>query len=686
MGKGKRNKLTTLSKEAEDRYNHPEKYQSQKSKDASAKKGGFPSWAMKLTVIVLAVILVGSLALSFIYERGIILRSKTAYESANYEVDGMMMQYFFRYQYQNHYQTYAQYVANIWGNVTSQQQLETYMGYFGWSVKTGYALDDEVNNKYSGSSTASKDSEAMALRGGKVYTWWDYYMDAAIKQVKETLIYCEAAKADTTFTLPEEVEGEIEEIVKSIKDAAKAAGYTTNAYLAANYGIGVRMKDIKKALELSFIASEYAEYKEGVIEGAITGTEINGKYEENKYKYQYVDYLSLNLSLVYSEIKDEFINRLGDDITKAQEDFATEWARTAFDVRKAHLEQLVPKFEGADEATFKKLALEAYGYLYYFEVFDYQKDKHDEAKMKEYIQTAVEKALVAEKPIELQKDETKNTYAERIENRLFTELENMLQEDKKIDNISKDLAKWLFKVVDPVTGEICVIVAQNGEETVVHTFPEVEYVVEEDKEDESDDDHDDHDHEEEDKKEEDKKEDGKDEDDKNKDEYLGKTFSVIAARRESIAARKENHTLDLGYILFEKSKEGKEAAEKFLKEFKEAGKLTAEEFEKLAEKYENGNFATVENYIEGSFEYDELDDWAYGSEENRVKTGEVLELMNALSEVAYNCVVFAFEQGDVSWEAEVRAVILEEKYTAWETEVTKNTTVTANNATLGSIK
>ena len=115
MGKGNRNRQRNQQTAAEDRYNHPEKYQKKGKKNAK-QKGGMPAWGNVLAMVLVAVILLGSISLTVIYKNGVVLRAQTALKSDHYKITGTMMQYYYYYQYQQTYSYYYQMAESYLGS------------------------------------------------------------------------------------------------------------------------------------------------------------------------------------------------------------------------------------------------------------------------------------------------------------------------------------------------------------------------------------------------------------------------------------------------------------------------------------------------------------------------------------------------------------------------------------------
>ena len=685
MGKGNRNRRVSLQNEAEDRYNHPEKY-AKKSANKSKGGSGLPAWGTKLAVAVIAVLLVASLLLIGIQNTAVLLRTRTVLETEHYEVDGAMMQYFFRYQYQQQIQTYSQYLSFM-----SVSQLAQY----GLIPNTAYAFDDEANNAYKNAPVLKDDngkelkdangnklydSEAISLRGGKIYTWWDYLMDAALKQVKETLVYCEAAYAENYKTLDSlnlEAKAEIDETMKDLKATAKAAGYSLNAYVANLYGAGISAKDVRKCLEISYIASEYASLKNEEFEAAIIDKDIEDKYNANTKDYLFADYVTLNMSLVFDELKSEYLEYLENedkDITTEDNQAAVKKVEIRFTTIRKALQEIAASINAeSDVEAVKQAVYKAYAYHYYFEQYDAQDSKVEfsEEEMNLAVAYALKQMAEGKEGADIEKDKDASL-ADRVFNRVYHESKSMEKTDVANDDISDaDIAKWLFEATNHVVGGILVSVDDSVAGDTNVSFPEATYPesdkTEEEKEEEKEETK-------EEEKEEEKKEEEKD--DGTKSEYDGQTYSITIICLTSVPARDENNSFDIGYIVVgadhehtagESHVEPKDDAKALLEQFLAAGNFTVEAFEKFAKENERDGFTTIEDYLKGSLGQDEVDEWVY-DDERELKSGEVIEIKSG-GEVSYYLVCVCLGEGEQIWKVQVKNDIVDEKFEEFDKSI-----------------
>ena len=204
------------------------------------KKNGMPSWALNLITIAVAVVIFASVAVSLLVSNGVFSRMQTAAKSDNFRVDGNMMQYFYNTQYS-----------------TFVSQNQSYLTYYG--IDTGASLKDQPMDK--------NKPEAG--------TWFDHILTLTKSYVTEMLAYCEEAEA-RGIKLDDEDRHEIEHAIEDIEYYATLYGYTnTNNYISALYGNGMKMKDLRKAMELDTLATKCAKLVGDEIKATITDDVIN---------------------------------------------------------------------------------------------------------------------------------------------------------------------------------------------------------------------------------------------------------------------------------------------------------------------------------------------------------------------------------------------------------------------------
>lgn len=211
-----------------------------------------------ICVILAAVLILGLVVYNRFVDSGYFLRSTTAAESENFEVDNAMMTYFFH----SNYQTYAAYAS--------------YLG-----------IDTSVSLK----------AQECSLSSGS--TWFDYFASITKSYVNELLALCEAAKANGVV-LDDADYASIDDSISTLEETANAYGYTINQYLITAFGAGVNTKDVKNCLELTALASKYStDFMNSL---TYSDERLEAYYEANSADFEGVDVIAITIpSSTYQE-------------------------------------------------------------------------------------------------------------------------------------------------------------------------------------------------------------------------------------------------------------------------------------------------------------------------------------------------------------------------------------------------
>ena len=199
MGKGNRERLKKAQAAAE--LENVSAFKKKKQKKSA------PTWVYTAAVVLVLVLLVGVLAGSMVSNSGLFLRSTDVVESDNYSVDGAMLSYYF-YGYYNSFLNYVGNYASMVGLDTSQ------------------SLKDQAYGET---------------------TFFDYFMDQALAQAENIVLFCEEADA-RGIKLTEEDYAEIDASLVALADAAIQSGYTPATYISMIYGAGCKEKDVRRAI------------------------------------------------------------------------------------------------------------------------------------------------------------------------------------------------------------------------------------------------------------------------------------------------------------------------------------------------------------------------------------------------------------------------------------------------------
>lgn len=281
------------------------------------KQKGMPSWAVTLLTVVITVSIVCSAVLLALSSNGVFGRMKTAMKSEDYKVNQNTFSYFFKANYANF-----------------QTEYESYLNYF--SLDTTKSLKDQPY----GGSEGDYAYETYYL-GAFEGTWYDYFMEQATSQVKTTLIYCEAADV-LGIELDDEDKASIDSNIETLESTAALYGMSLNTYIAATYGSGVNVKDIRKGLELSALATKCSEVIAEQVSDSVTDSMIDEEYADNKVDYDLIDYMMYTVSVKYDDAVKAV---LGDDYTDNYELTETQEA----EVKEKYIELIADAEALADQ-------------------------------------------------------------------------------------------------------------------------------------------------------------------------------------------------------------------------------------------------------------------------------------------------------------------------------------------------
>lgn len=239
MGKGKRAREARAGKREEMKKAALKKIRRQKISKAIT---------VVVSVLIIAAIVVG-IAYSTVASTGYFLRNAVAMSTENYQVDNAMMTY---------------YTKSIYYSMQS---------YFSSMIDSSKSLDSQ---EYGDG------------------TWLDYFLSQAQNEAETMLLSAEKAK-EAGMTLSDDGKATIDESIETMKADAKENDVSFATYLTKVYGEGIKEKDVRRAMELSMLASEYQEkyYEDN---GEYTDEEIQTYFDENKSNYIKADYLTYSFS------------------------------------------------------------------------------------------------------------------------------------------------------------------------------------------------------------------------------------------------------------------------------------------------------------------------------------------------------------------------------------------------------
>ena len=279
-------------------------------KRSAAQKRQMPTWVGTLIVVaVLAAVAIFSV-FCILNSRGVFLRNKTLYETDHFEITVPMMSYMVYSEYQNHLNTYQ-----------NSGYMQYVSGKGGSGVQTSVPLREQYYSKETNETTGVTTT----------VTWFDYFAGRAVTSIEQILVLCEQAHR-FNIVLEESDYAEIDNAINMIELYAAYNNYTTSGYLAAMYGRGVGLKDVRAMMELSQLASKCTEHQMGQFEGAITDTRLEQYYNDNKTTLDiYVDYIAYTFEVSFKA--SDAADKNAEEYTKYEEKKAT-YAKYVEDCRR----------------------------------------------------------------------------------------------------------------------------------------------------------------------------------------------------------------------------------------------------------------------------------------------------------------------------------------------------------------
>lgn len=276
MGKGQRSRIARADEMA--------------AKKAAAKKKERQNKITRVITIVTAIVLVVAVAGMIIYttvnsnnrNNGTYLKKDIAVESTSYSFNNAQQMYFF----QNYYSSFV-------------NQYSDYLSYFG--------LDTDTSLKEQTSPYTDDDGNTMS--------WYEYFMQATIDQVEQSVILAEAA-LEAGLSLSEDEQADIENTLSQITPE--------------NFAPGLTEDEVRECLEMTLLASNYsAQITEGI---EYTDADIEQYYSANKNDYDMVNYRMYSFSYADESDEEEDSDAISKEDAKKLADSlaATEGDETAY--------------------------------------------------------------------------------------------------------------------------------------------------------------------------------------------------------------------------------------------------------------------------------------------------------------------------------------------------------------------
>lgn len=143
-------------------------------------------------------------------------------------------------------------------------------------------------------------------------SWHQYLVDYVRDSIVSNTAAYEAALADENFSIPEEMQKDLNTLEDQLKEVAESNDYTIEEYIELMYGEGMDFETIHKMTEFQYIAYAYQDQKYNSIE--VSEEEMKAYYEENKNDFDTVNFR------YYSSMYGDEEDSITEEEAKAQAD------------------------------------------------------------------------------------------------------------------------------------------------------------------------------------------------------------------------------------------------------------------------------------------------------------------------------------------------------------------------------
>ena len=574
---------------------------------APKKNNGMPSWALNLITIVVTVAILFSVVFMLMTSNGVFGRMSTAMRSDNFRVSRNMMDYYFQTQY---------------NNFVSQNS--SYLSYYG--LDTSLSLKDQYFDTTEGSET----------------TWFDYMMDQTKVQVEEILIYCEEAK-ERGIELDEEDYEAIDTELETYETYAEMYGYDTNSYIAQIYGKGMKLKDIRAAMELSSLASKCSEEIGVKLESDITDDDIKERYDSDSQKFNNVDYSYYTFTVSFEDAVVEVLGKdhKEEDVETNKADIIAKYKEMIEDAKEKAAALLTA--DGADafkNSVVTELVSDAWDDNYETSLESSEVKEGDELSPEN---TATVKAIVVGNLVKLIIDEGEFKSEDVVsdDGKLFGASIEGVTFSEEYATLLEEVASTVFTSAQSKSATYFVEKA-----TYTDSDDAIEWAFEDDR------------------KAGDTKTieegDGADGAEMSEDPDELESFSVSAYYLVKPEYKDESLSKNVGLMVFTSSSDAAAAVEKL------SADMSIEEFEALCDEL-GATFSKYENYTKGSMGVDAFDTWLYDEE---TVVGSYTDSAISLDETTFAVAIY-YDDGMPMWEVSVKSAIFSDKYEEFDTALTE---------------
>ncbi len=210
-----------------------------------------------------------------------------AVKSKNYQISLPVMQYLFRFNYEQNLANYGTYMSQYYG------------------------FDSTV------------DLRSQYYNQESNMTWYDYFMEMTTQYMEQTLVIAEAAK-EAKVELDENDLQEINDTLEAIQNAATSKDQKVEEYITDTYGKGVSLSDIEESLKLTALSRKY--YDQVYNGYKYTDKDYEDYYNANKTSYQFADFMTFEFKFT-SDSSDSSQSSVSEDDKQRAKAFADDLAK-----------------------------------------------------------------------------------------------------------------------------------------------------------------------------------------------------------------------------------------------------------------------------------------------------------------------------------------------------------------------
>ena len=591
------------------------------SLNTKPQKKEMPSWLMTVIAIVVAAAILLSVVGLLLSANGVFGRWATALSTKHFKVNANMLSYYYFTQYQNFL-----------------EENESYLSY--------YSLDTSKSHKeqrFGGPENAEDGAFYYdVLLGEFEGTWFDYFMDQTVTSVSSLLVYCEGAY-EMGLELDDADHEQIDANVAALEaNAAQYAQYYANvdSYISDLYGDGVKIKDIRTAMEYSALATKYMTTLSNQISEEITKEDVDATYAADTLKFDVIDYSYYSFETSYTEAKKEAGFSDIADSALSDEQKAK--------IAEKYVELVAEVQSYAAKLLEKKTAEEVNTLIYQYVAAKQVKAAWAQQTIKVEDPTTIKAVITGEIVQELLLGNTESTapsaetnigykgLSEEVMGQLVTVKNTAFSEalaEKELSVLEKvnyvgendEFSVWAFKA-ERVAGDTYEIDGENNKLAA----------------------------------------------------EVGGTYTEASYFLTQARYKDPDKTKNVAYMLFTDEK----AAQAAVALMMERGVTTLDAFEALADEVAADANTHLEDYVKGGLQSDIFDTWLYAAE---TKVGSYTGAPLKLEDGATYCVALYYAEGNEGWYVTVKNAILTERFDAKVAELEATFEVTVKEKALDRV-